>query len=368
MTNSEANTIEPSAGFIGKAVPVLIVLMAAGVVGAIYVFVPAKPDKAPPRNVPPVNVEVEVIRAKPEMADTFELPAVVEPNRVVKVSAEVEGRVEQIRCTEGQVCQARDTLVLLNTDLLQAELDRAQAQAKYDQSEYDRIVELHKRGAATDREMDDTRAKANMSKATVQTAQAKLDRAKISLPIDGILNRLPIELGEYVQVGTCVAEIVDIETVKVVVQVPERDIQFLTTGSKTQVVANVKGRRTEITGAITYISELADPLTRSTRIEISVDNRERLLRSGQIVHARLTRRVLKDVIMVPLAAVIPLENAKAVYLVEGQQAQRREVQLALIKGRWVQVRHGLKPGDRLIVAGYRYVSPGQQVRVIRGER
>jgi len=119
----------------------------------------------------------------------------------------------------------------------------------------------------------------------------------------------------------------------------------------------------QLTGTISYISALADERTRSPRIEIALDNRGRLLRSGQIVDVRLKRRVLKDVIMVPLQAVIPLEDGKAVYVVEDSKAARRDVTIGFIKGSRVRITSGLKPGDKLIVAGHRYVGPGQSVKI-----
>ncbi len=94
-----------------------------------------------------------------------------------------------------------------------------------------------------------------------------------------------------------------------------------------------------------------------------MDNRDHALRSGQIVRVRLTRRMLQDVIMIPLAAVIPLEEGRVVYLEREGQAERRAIELGFIKGRNVQVLSGLAAGEQLIVAGHRYVGPGQAVRV-----
>ncbi|MBU0617299.1 MAG: hypothetical protein KKI02_06265, partial [Planctomycetes bacterium] len=121
---------------------------------------------------------------------------------------------------------------------------------------------------------------------------------------------------------------------------------------------------TRLTGQVSYISELADELTRTTRVEITVGNPEHRLRSGQIIRARLTRRVLTDVIMIPLGSVIPLEQGRVVYVANDGQAERREVELGLIKGRSVRILSGLKAGDRVIVAGHRYVGPGQPVTVV----
>jgi len=351
----------------GKMIGGLIVLAAAAAVGLVA-RLPIAPRELPPKEAPAVNVQVQVIQAEPALADAFSLPGVVEPHRIVKVSAEVAGRVEKVPCEEGAPCKAGDPLVHLNTDLLKADFDRAAAQADFDAKQCARLAKLYSDKVASDQDRDHAAARKAVSRAALQEARARLDRATILAPVSGILNERFVEEGEYVQPGTLVAEIVDIETVKVVVHVPERDIQFFKTGAETAVLAGPNGEEKEIAGAVTYISELADQRTRTTRMEITVDNRARVLRSGQIVRARLIRRVLKDVILIPLLAVIPLETGHAVYVVEHGKAQRREVRLGFFKGRRVQILAGLSPGDHLIVAGHRLVGPGQRVAIPEEQR
>ena len=337
-------------------------------VGACVLFliglIPKRGDEGPPSEAPPVNVAVEVVKAKPELPDAFYLPGVVEANRVVTVSAEVAGRIEQINCTEGAPCQVGDPLISINTDLLKAEFDRAAAQAKYDKQEYERMRSLAEGGAATAKQRDEAEYKMNLSKAEMDAARARLERAEILAPIGGILNKLLVEKGEYVQGGTPAAQIVDIATVKVVAEVPERDIRFFKKGDQAEVFIDAETPEVRLVGTITYIGELADELTRTSRLEVTLDNREHHLRGGQIARVRLTRRILKNVIMIPLQAVIPLEHGKEVYVVEEGKAQSCKIELGLIKGVHVQVISGLKAEDQLIVSGHRYVGPGQKVLVI----
>jgi len=244
------------------------------------------------------------------------------------------------------------------------EFEVAEAQVKRDQIEFDRMANLVKENATPRRDLDNATAQLAISKARLEAVRARLDRTRILAPAGGVLNDLLVEEGEYVDPGAAVAEVVITDTVKVVVEVPERDIAFFSVGQKAEVFVDTKGEERLLVGTLTFISELAYPQTRSTRIEITLENRERLLRSGQIVHVRLTRRILKDVILIPLLAVVPMEDSKAVYVVNSTEAQRREVELGIIKGDRIQVTRGLEPGDELIIAGHRFVAPGQKVNVV----
>jgi len=329
-----------------------------------------KPEEKP-RETPAVNVKTRIVTAVPTMPDTLELPGRVEANRVVRVAAEVPGRIERIYCEEGRACAAGDRLLQINLDLLRAEFDRASAQYEFDKLEYERIQSLVKGGAATAKERDRAESARDVSRAAAEAAGIRLARAEVYAPVSGVLNELLVEEGEYVQAGMPVAEIVEIDTVKVVVNVPERDLHFFKTGGEVTVLVTGSEEK-RLAGTITYISQLADEGTYSTSLEVMLDNRKRLLKSGQLVNVRLTRRILKDVVMVPLLAVIPLENSKEVFVVETREdngapvtvAQPRKVKLGFFKGDEVRIVEGLKPGEQLIVAGHQYVGAGQRVQVV----
>jgi membrane fusion protein (multidrug efflux system) len=364
----------------------VILAMAVGGVAVVAVL-PGRSREAPPKEVGLVDVEVMRIQPLAEMDETFNLHGQIEANRVVDVAAEVAGRIEKIHLAEGRPCTKGQPLIQLNTDILAAEMRRAKATAEFAQRELDRLMELRAREVATPFEVDQARSKAEAGKAALDLAQANLNRATILAPADGVLNRVPVEAGEYVSPGDKVGQIVEIDPVKVVVDVPERVIQHLRLGDEHTVILGFRGngRRAgktapgrpadnERTGTITYIGELADQKTRTTRVELTVPNPEknlpgsrigRELRSGQIVQVELKLRTHANAIMIPLQAVIPLEKRKVVYVVEGGKAERRKVKLGWIKGYDVQVTGGLGAGDRLIIKGHQLVGPDQQVHVIR---
>lgn len=352
----------------------------------------------------PVNVAVEVIQPIAELPDTFVIPGVVEPNRVVQVCAEVAGRIMKINGREGAVVRKGARIVELNTDLLKAEMDRTSSQLRIAERELERIESLFKRNPplATESELDLARSNAGVAQAHQDAAKANFERATIVAPIDGVLNRLPKEEGEYIQPGTCIAEIVDLDPAVVVVDAPERDVSALKKGEVAAVYVGVTamdeqdiGSRAttggsaatqprKLTGTISYISELANAQSLTSRTELTVPNAEgtgpegkgRALRSGQVVRVRLQRQVVRDAVMVPLGAVLPLEKGYTVWVVENGKAQPRHVRVGLMKDERIRVlpasgevdpatgyKTGLRAGDRLIVEGQQYVGPGQEVVV-----
>jgi membrane fusion protein, multidrug efflux system len=344
-------------------------LIVFAAVGGLFLAanMPSKNRTVPAEEPAPLNVDVMTIIAEPEFSETFELPAVVEPNRVVMVSAEVAGNIESIPVSKGNAVKAGDLLVRLDSDLIRPQVAVAQAQLNRDKIQYERMKALVANEATSRSDLDDATTKLAVSEATLENITVQLERSSIYSPISGILNGLQVEDGEYVQPGMQVAEIVETDPVKVVVNIPEKDVSFLKETTKAEILFDYKGKQETLAGTITFLSQLADTMTRSVPMEITAENHNGYLHSGQIVKVQLTRRTIKNAILIPLSAVIPMENGNAVYIVNSSLAQRKEVELGIIKGDRVQITRGLLSGDQLIVAGHRFVAPGQKVNVVSKE-
>ncbi|MFP4104464.1 MAG: efflux RND transporter periplasmic adaptor subunit [Phycisphaerae bacterium] len=371
--------------------PLLFLILGVAMVVAVVVFVTKRDKPLPPPRVARVNIEVEPVELQ-QVRDSLELPGKPRPVLTVTVSAEVEGKIETYAPRDAEALApkqlleelARDDkypkadpgledgdyvqkpgkpLLYLNRDVLLAEYRKAKANMELDLRNYQRMAESFERNVATRQELDQVQTRLEISRAELDNIAEKLKRTVIRAPIAGTLNSFLQEEGELVKAGYPVAEMVDTTKMKVRLDIPEKDIRYIHIGRPVELRlpdGTVK------TGQITYISKLADPSTRTTPVDVTVDNEDGRIRDGHFVMARLTRKVLQDAVMVPLEAVIPLENSKIVYVVdEDNRAVRREVKLGFIKGQKVRIVSGLRKGDRLIVKGHRYVGPGQSV-TIRG--
>lgn len=340
-----------------------IALAAVGLVVAVS-KIPRRQTDTVPTDPPPVNVTVMTVTAEPELPDMLLLPGVIEPNRITTVSAEISGRIEHIGPEKGRFVKTDDLIMQINTALIAPLRETAYAQYERDRLELQRMQDLVQKQATAQRDLDDAATRLAVSRASLDEITARLERARITAPSSGILNDLLVEEGEYVDAATAVAQLVQTDVVKVAVEVPERDIAFFATGQSAEVLVHTPDCEKTLPGRITFISAVADAQTRSTRVEILLENPDKALHSGQIVQTRLIRRVLQNALLIPLLAVIPMENGKCVYVVTDHQAQRREVKLGLIKGDQVLITHGLMPGDQLIIAGHRFVAPGRQVNIV----
>lgn len=345
----------------------LAVLLAAGGVTALVALWPVAPVVLEQSSGPPaVDVKVEPI-ALVRQPDEIRLPGVLEPFRTVKVAAEVPGQVERVGPREGTEVEPNQPLAWLNTDLLQAARDQASAKYELDKRELERYEGLDKRGVATDIEMFRARAAAEISKAVLAEVNERLKRAVIRSPMAGVLNDLLIEPGEFVTTGTPVAEIMEVDRLKVIVNVPERDVVHVRVGQDARVVVDaIDGF--ELPGKVYFINVCGDQKCRTFRTEILADNTQRRARAGLIARVILRRGVIEQAIMIPLASVIPTETGYQVYIVQDGKAVSRKIEIGLIVGDRVQAKTGLEADDKLIIDGHRMVGDGSAVSVVESTR
>ncbi len=345
-----------------KLIPLAIIAAAGMGVYLLAALLPEKDRDKPAKPAAPVNVTVQVIEPVEEIDETLVLHGVVAANRVVRVSAEVDGRVEGRLATRGEEIRAGQEILHMNRDLIQAEYSRDKALVDYHLAQYDQVELAKKHGVATRTQMDQATMNRDTAAAALAMSKARLDRTRILSPITGMLDTRLAETGQYLRTGDLVAEIVDTGTVKVQIYVPERDVPHIDLGDEARITFE-KATGNCTVGRITRIREQADPDTRTTMMEIALPNAGGTLRAGPIVTVELTRQQHRNIIMIPLKAVIPFEKIRVVYVVENGLAKRKEVELGFMKDQSIWAKSGLKPGDRLIVAGHRYVAPDQAVKV-----
>lgn len=366
---------------LARLIPASIIV--AGLACLVFIGMLPKPEEsvevAPAK---PVNVVVQEVVPIPSLPDTLELEGKVEPNLVVDVAAEVVGRVERYgersspnglsgstQLEEGDAIEAGAVVLYLNKDLLQAAYNQSQSQYEFNMRQYERIKTAHERKVATDVQLDEARTSLELSKATLAEVKARLDRTTVYAPISGVINQFAVEVGEYVLEGEACAQIVDNKTVKVVVDVPEAEIRYFAVGQEQQIYDRLDGEM-NISGKITYVSEVANSDTRTTRVEIAVPNEERLLHSGQVVNVRMNRRDLAHAIMIPMEAIIPLEHGHMVYVVRDGKAHSirdMEINIRFIRGKRILVTKGLTGGEKLIVQGQWMCGEGQPVEIFKDQ-
>lgn len=297
------------------------------------------------------------------MIDVLKLPGTVEANEHINLAVRTGGNVEWIGPEEGDAVTTGAKVLQLDVKDIQTQVEQAQAQFELARQKFERIQKLRAEGVVSVDQYDSARAELKTRQAALEATRVNLDYGTVRAPIAGFVDRVPVDVGEHVQKGQTVIDLVDIDRIKVTFNVPEKDVLYFKPGDSARITFT-NGESLEFTGLIDFVAMTANPRTRTYRTKILVANPEHTLRPGMIVRGHLVRRQVDETIAVPFFTILSRENGHMVYVVDDKgKAQRRLIEYGIIEGGLVQIKKGLNAGDRLIVVGHRELSDGQPVEV-----
>ncbi len=314
-------------------------------------------------SAPGTPVKVYRISAQP-FTDVLKRPGEVEAYEDIDLAMKTSGTIKWLGHIEGDVVRKGEKLIEVDVDAVQAQLVRARANQDLAQDQFKRIQELFEKKVASKDAYDSAEAALKTAKAAVNEIEAALAYGTLYSPISGVLDRRLVDLGEHVDVGKTVMKVVDISRVKVMYEVPEKDVLYFKRGQKVQLSVRAAGESREYTGEIEYVAVAADLASHTYPLKVVVDNPDGYLRPGMIIDARLVRRQVEAGISIPYFAMVQRENGHSVYVVEDGVARERTIQYGTFEGALVEITEGLKPDDVLIVVGQRGLVNGQKVNVV----
>lgn len=329
--------------------------------GAIHSSKSGADTGALPASAPAANVRL-VTLAPSVLEDTLMLTGSVAPWEEVTLSAELAGSIEWQGIDDGAPVDAGQELLRIDTESLRARHAQTESQLKLADLELTRVQALSRNGVSSPQELDRAQANQLVAATDLRVSEIALTKSVVKAPLSGIADRVFHEVAEFVDVGAPLARIVQVDRVKVMVGIPEREAPLFSVGNSIDVSVDALPDKT-FTGTIYRIATTAEPSTRTFVTEVEVSNAERLLRPGMIARVKLVRNTYPDAIAIPIYSVISLEDRHIVFVEDGGTATARLIELGFYQGTLVHVTSGLSAGDRLIVAGQRDLRDGQAVVV-----
>lgn len=305
---------------------------------------------------------VKVIRVFPQLlVDTLRLPGTVEASDDIQLAAKIGGTVEWMGYDEGDEVKPGDELLKLDVKAIAAQVERARANYELAKQKYDRLHTLYKTKVSSVEEYNDAEATLRVAKAALDEAQTNLAYGTLKSPVAGRVDRRMVDPGEHIAMGQTVLRLVNIETVKVMVNVPEKDALYFEEGQKAVLRLASGGEERQFEGVIAFKAWTADAATRTFPLKIVAENPEHALRPGMIVRVDLVRRRAENAIAVPFFTIVDRENGKAVFVEENNVARERPIQYGAMESGMVEIVSGLEIGDKLIVVGQRDLVDGEPV-------
>jgi len=308
-----------------------------------------------------IPVEVTVATASP-IERVIELSGTIDPMAKSNLGSQISGRVDKIYVKEGDHVTEGQLLVQMND----AQLTQAKVQYELADLNYKRLLALSREGAVSQQQLDQAKTAYEAAKSSYELL---LTNTQLRAPFSGVVTAKLLNEGEIFALfpgaagSPAILTLMNISTVKIMVNVPEKDVPRVKLGQRAVIrVDTYPGKLFE--GKVTRIDPALNPVTHTFLVEIRVPNPRSELRPG--MYAKVNLFVGKSSgILLPIDAVIrvPGSNIQYVYTVEGALARRREVTTGQIVGSTVEVTSGIKVGDEVVTVGQTRLKDGSHVTI-----
>ena len=308
----------------------------------------------------------------------------VTPVFSVTVTSRVVGELMEVHYREGQIVHKGDLLAVIDPRPYQATVMQAEGQLARDKAtlknsyiDLDRYKQIYAQKAIPEQTVATQQALTEQNEGTVKVDQGNLEAAKVNLeytritaPIDGRVGLRLVDPGNIVQAnGTAgLLTIAQLQPITVMFTIAEDYVSDVTTqlrtGRKLEVDALDRSNQTELAkGSVLTIDNSIDATTGTVKVRSSFTNKDLRLFPNEFVNARLLLKTLKQVNLIPTAAIQRNSDVAFVYVVDGSNAVRmRNIKIATTDGNTAAVT-GVKAGEKLVTDGFDRLQDGIKVSV-----
>lgn len=302
------------------------------------------------------------VRVAPSTSQPYTVNLVVTgrtaASRELALRVETSGRIEEIPATEGEDLEQDELIVRLSDDDRNERLARAQSLLEQRQIEAEASAELAESGWRA--QTSDAGARAELQNARAELAAIRLDMARttITAPFPGVLESLDVEIGDVVDVNTQIGTIYDLDPILVIGAVSEREVGYLTLGEP-GTARLITGDTVE--GTLRFIGKVAEPETRTFRIELEVPNPDHTVPAGLTADIEMPLATIPAHFVSPAVLSLADDGTLGVKIVDDENIVRFvpvTVVADAADGIWIA---GLPDSVTVITVGHDYVAEGQTV-------
>lgn len=304
-----------------------------------------------------IPVRTQVIK-KTENEISFTSNGTFKPSQELTLKSEASGKVVKIYKEKGAYVRKGDVIAKLDDELLQSELAIAEVKLRQNKKDLGRYENLAGTEAITEKQLEDIRNAAKMSESEVKMIKKRLANTVITAPISGYINEDYIEIGTLMSPGMEVADIVNVQPLKLVVNVSELEIARISKGDEVSVKVGVLPEN-DFRGKVSFTSNKGDASLRY-EVEIELDENNDQIKPGMFAYASFNYPA-ENAIMIDRKALVSGVKNPEVFVVENGKAVLKEIKLAQIGENKLLLLDGLKEGEKLVTSGLINLKDGTAV-------
>ncbi len=307
------------------------------------------------------RISVMQVNERP-LVETIVIPGMVEAYKDVTLGAVIPGMVEKIHVEEGDFVKQGQELIQIDLRSRQTMLAEAHANHDLAKKTLERMRKLRERGDVTIQEYDEAMSTEAQAAASVQRWEIEFSLGRINAPIDGIIDRIDADEGEYMHEGAQLGRLLSLDKVKISVGVPEKYADSVS--SQKEATVFIDGLNEKRTATLQRVAYGADTRTNTFEAILTLDNPGHRIRPGMIVRTTLVVRQEPNALMIPLLSLVKRAEGMVAFVEKDGVVMAKPVLVGAIDKDFVEIQEGISLNEKVVVIGQQELVNGQKVNVV----
>ena len=302
-----------------------------------------------PSESPPVAVESMQVLER-TLYNKVNAQGEIKAYKSVVLQSDIAGKVVALNLPEGKKVQAGQTIIKLEQGIYQAALKQAKARHEHSQIKYERVKKLLSKGTGSASEVEDALATLQFDAGGVELAEVNLAKTEIKAPFSGVLGLKDVDVGDYINPGQDLVELVDISQLLVDFYLPERYLSKLSEGLSVQLTIDAFPEQF-FEGKIYAVAPTLDPVLRAIHVRALFPNEDFTLKPGLFSRLKIIFDTYENALVLPEDAIIFKDSRFYVYKIVEGKAIFTEIELGVRENDHVQIIKGLNKDDVVVLSG-----------------
>ncbi|MBN1929457.1 MAG: efflux RND transporter periplasmic adaptor subunit [Chlorobiaceae bacterium] len=349
---------------------IIAAVLLVAVAAAAFLALGRKPEPAPPAqqgraSATAIAVSVEAATVA-SVRDSLSVVAEVDAWRDVDLHAETSGIVRKVRVEVGQRLKAGETLFNIDDEVAASALRKARVNRELAYRDFERYERLHKEGAVSASSFEAMRLKFADAEADLVAARRRLDDTAIKAPFAGVVTSRLVEVGDLVQPGAKVANMVDLSKLRIRSSIPEKQVSLVAEGMPVKVTTDVWPGKIFEARVLSVSAKSSRDHTYAVE-SVMANPTKTPFRAGMFARTAFVGKQPRQALLIPRQALVGSASDAAVFVVRDGKAKLTKLVAGAEYGTRIEVLQGLAPGDKVVVSGQSDLDDGSPVIVAEPE-
>lgn len=290
----------------------------------------------------------------------------VKTKQNVVILSEYNGTLTEINVKEGQRVSKGQLLAKIDDGGLSQQVAQLQAQADLAQTTFERQKKLWKQKIGSEIQYLQAETNAKAAKNALEQLKSQLDKTSVRAPFTGTIDDVIADQGSIVGAGSALFRIVNLNSMYVEAEVPEKYLTSVKKGTSATVYFPMLGET--LKSKVRQVSNFINPNNRSFKIEVAVPNKNGLIKPNLTSKISVNDYTNQNAILIPLSIISENGEGQEYVYVATKKHGKTIAQKAIIEtdkslGDFIEVTNGLKLGDKIVIEGARAIKEGQLINI-----